>query len=84
MGILRYVVNSNLLFGGLLIMFQTLLSYLVMKNNVTLLEKLLKASELDVNKSDKEGNTPLHFSAQAGKCNHEDDSRLPYYSLVYV
>ena len=55
-----------MILGGLFSLFQTVLSHLVMKNNVALLEKFLKVPVLDVNKSDNEGNTPLHFSAQAG------------------
>lgn len=31
------------------------------------LEAILQLQGIDVNKADNEGNTPLHFAAQAGK-----------------
>ncbi|XP_054275481.1 photoreceptor ankyrin repeat protein-like [Macrosteles quadrilineatus] len=45
----------------------TALSYLASNGPVSLLESLLAMEGVDVNKPDNEGNTPLHFAAQAGQ-----------------
>ncbi|XP_046673820.1 ankyrin repeat domain-containing protein 33B-like [Homalodisca vitripennis] len=46
---------------------RTALSYLASNGPVSLLEALLSLEGVDVNKPDNEGNTPLHFAAQAGQ-----------------
>lgn len=48
------------------ILLQTGLSYLASHGPVSLLEAFLSLEGVDVNKPDNEGNTPLHFAAQAG------------------
>ncbi|XP_050542195.1 uncharacterized protein LOC126906018 isoform X2 [Daktulosphaira vitifoliae] len=45
---------------------RTLLSYLASSGSVDLIEELFKVLDLDYNKPDNEGNTPLHFASQAG------------------
>lgn len=47
-------------------LFQTALSYIASNGPLELLELVLQLPGLDVNKPDNEGNTPLHFAAQAG------------------
>lgn len=37
--------------------------------SIDVLEQILQLPGLDPNKPDNEGNTPLHFAAQAGKDN---------------
>jgi ankyrin repeat protein len=48
-------------------LFQTAASHLSGNGSSELLLLLVKVPELDINKPDNEGNTPLHFAAQAGK-----------------
>ncbi|KAL1117316.1 hypothetical protein AAG570_004642 [Ranatra chinensis] len=48
-------------------MFQTTASYLAANGAVELLEVLVQYPTLDINIPDNEGNTPLHFAAQAGQ-----------------
>lgn len=48
-------------------LFQTALSYIASNGPLELLELILQLPGLDPNKPDNEGNTPLHFAAQAGK-----------------
>lgn len=45
---------------------QTALSYICSTNLTNFLELFLHLPGIDVNKADNEGNTPLHFAAQAG------------------
>lgn len=45
---------------------QTSLSYICSTNLTNFLELFLHLPGIDVNKADNEGNTPLHFAAQAG------------------
>ncbi|KAH0998912.1 hypothetical protein HUJ05_013321 [Dendroctonus ponderosae] len=47
--------------------FQTILSYVASNGTIDLLELMLQVPGLDPNKPDNEGNTPLHFAAQAGQ-----------------
>jgi ankyrin repeat protein len=47
--------------------FQTALSYICSTNLTNFLELFLHLPGIDVNKADNEGNTPLHFAAQAGE-----------------
>lgn len=51
------------------ISLQTLLSYVASNGSIDLLEFILQLPGLDPNKADNEGNTPLHFAAQAGEFN---------------
>lgn len=46
---------------------QTALSYVCSTNLTNILDLFLQLPGIDVNKADNEGNTPLHFAAQAGK-----------------
>lgn len=55
------------MFWPIFISLQTLLSYIASNGSIDLLEFLLQLPGLDPNKADNEGNTPLHFAAQAGK-----------------
>ncbi|KAJ3660462.1 hypothetical protein Zmor_004911 [Zophobas morio] len=48
-------------------MEQTALSYVASNGSIDLLELILPLPNLDPNKPDNEGNTPLHFAAQAGQ-----------------
>ncbi|XP_063224109.1 uncharacterized protein LOC134531935 [Bacillus rossius redtenbacheri] len=45
---------------------RTAVSHAASFGSVAMLEALLRVPGVDVNKPDKEGNTPLHFAAQAG------------------
>ncbi|KAJ8924735.1 hypothetical protein NQ315_000888 [Exocentrus adspersus] len=45
----------------------TVLSYVASNGSIDLLEQMLQLPGLDPNKPDNEGNTPLHFAAQAGQ-----------------
>ncbi|VEN40551.1 unnamed protein product, partial [Callosobruchus maculatus] len=45
---------------------QTVVSYVASNGSIELLEQLLELPGVDPNKPDNEGNTPLHFAAQAG------------------
>lgn len=47
---------------------QTAISYICSTNLINILDELLRMPDIDVNKPDNEGNTPLHFAAQAGLC----------------
>ncbi|XP_072395263.1 uncharacterized protein [Diabrotica undecimpunctata] len=46
---------------------RTILSYIASNGSIDLLEQILHLPGLDPNKPDNEGNTPLHFAAQAGQ-----------------
>ncbi len=46
---------------------QTALSYICVTSFTQILDFLLRLQGIDVNKADNEGNTPLHFAAEAGK-----------------
>ncbi|XP_030746861.1 ankyrin repeat domain-containing protein 33B-like [Sitophilus oryzae] len=46
---------------------RTILSYVASNGSFDLLELILQLPGLDPNKPDNEGNTPLHFAAQAGQ-----------------
>ncbi|CAH1169748.1 unnamed protein product [Phaedon cochleariae] len=46
---------------------RTAFSYIASNGTIDLLEQILKLPGLDPNKSDNEGNSPLHFAAQAGQ-----------------
>lgn len=46
---------------------QTALSYVCSTNLTNILDLFLQLPGIDVNKADNEGNTPLHFAAQAGE-----------------
>ncbi|XP_060535253.1 ankyrin repeat domain-containing protein 33B-like [Cylas formicarius] len=46
---------------------RTLLSYAASNGSIDILEIILQLQGLDPNKPDNEGNTPLHFAAQAGQ-----------------
>lgn len=47
--------------------FQTAISYICSNGLVQFLDILLQLPNIDVNKADNEGNTPLHFAAEAGE-----------------
>ena len=47
--------------------FQTALSYACSNGFNRVVEFLSQQPHIDLNKADTEGNTPLHYSAQAGK-----------------
>lgn len=49
--------------------FQTPVSYIVSSGLLAMLEVITQLPGVDINKPDNEGNTPLHFAAQAGKYN---------------
>lgn len=49
--------------------FQTAVSYIASNGPLSILESIVQLPGLDINKPDNEGNTPLHFAAQAGKYN---------------
>lgn len=55
------------LIAGDVNLFQTALSYVASNGPLELLELILQLPGLDPNKPDNEGNTPLHFAAQAGE-----------------
>jgi ankyrin repeat protein len=42
-------------------------SYIVSNGLLSMLEAITELPGVDINKPDNEGNTPLHFAAQAGK-----------------
>ncbi|XP_066138249.1 uncharacterized protein [Euwallacea fornicatus] len=46
---------------------RTILSHVASNGTIDVLELLLQVPGLDPNKPDNEGNTPLHFAAQAGR-----------------
>ncbi|XP_046998386.1 ankyrin repeat domain-containing protein 33B-like [Schistocerca americana] len=46
--------------------WKTALSHIAAHGSLPMLEALLQHPEVDVNKADNEGNTPLHYAAQAG------------------
>lgn len=46
---------------------QTAVSYICSNGLVQFLDILLQIPKIDVNKADNEGNTPLHFAAEAGE-----------------
>jgi hypothetical protein len=46
---------------------QTPVSYIVSSGSLSMLEAITQLPGVDINKPDNEGNTPLHFAAQAGK-----------------
>ncbi|PNF13994.1 hypothetical protein B7P43_G08584 [Cryptotermes secundus] len=64
---------------------QTPVSYIVSNGLLSMLEAITELPGVDINKPDNEGNTPLHFAAQAGhvevlnfmlnKCTVEVDAR---------
>lgn len=43
------------------------MSYIVSSGLLAMLEAITQLPGVDINKPDNEGNTPLHFAAQAGK-----------------
>jgi ankyrin repeat protein len=45
---------------------QTPASYVAASGSLTMLEALARFPAIDFNRADNEGNTPLHFAAQAG------------------
>ncbi|XP_025417093.1 uncharacterized protein LOC112688213 isoform X3 [Sipha flava] len=45
---------------------RTLLSYMASSGSVEIVEEIFRVPDLDYNKPDNEGNTPLHFASQAG------------------
>jgi hypothetical protein len=47
--------------------FQTPVSYIVSSGLLEMLEAITQLPGVNINKPDNEGNTPLHFAAQAGK-----------------
>jgi ankyrin repeat protein len=47
---------------------QTPVSHIVSNGLLSMLEAITELPGVDINKPDNEGNTPLHFAAQAGKC----------------
>ncbi len=52
---------------SLFLYFQTGLSHACGSGFLPILELLTQVEEVNVNKSDRDGNTPLIFAAQAGK-----------------
>lgn len=58
---------NKYIFDLFLYLLQTLLSYVASNGSIDLLEFILQLPGLDPNKADNEGNTPLHFAAQAGE-----------------
>ncbi|KAJ9599920.1 hypothetical protein L9F63_009748 [Diploptera punctata] len=46
--------------------FQTPVSYITSSGSLSMLEAITRLPGLNINKPDNEGNTPLHFAAQAG------------------
>lgn len=42
------------------------MSYICSTNLTHILDAFLQIPGLDINQADREGNTPLHFAAQAG------------------
>lgn len=63
---------------------QTALSYICSTNLTDILDVFLKIQGIEINKADKEGNTPLHFAAQSGKFADnmiESNNNFRYFSL---
>lgn len=50
-----------------ILLLQTAVSYICSNGLVQFLDILLQIPKIDVNKADNEGNTPLHFAAEAGE-----------------
>lgn len=48
-------------------LFQTAISYICSNGLLSFLDIVLQLPRIDVNKGDNEGNTPLHFAAEAGE-----------------
>ncbi|VVC32591.1 Ankyrin repeat-containing domain,Ankyrin repeat [Cinara cedri] len=46
---------------------RTLLSYIASSGSVEIFDEIFRVPNLDYNKPDNEGNTPLHFASQAGQ-----------------
>lgn len=57
----------NLICVVFLFYLQTALSYICSTNLTHILDIFLKIQGIEINKADKEGNTPLHFAAQSGE-----------------
>lgn len=49
-----------------LLHFQTAISYICSTNLTQFLDIFLQLPNIDVNRADNEGNTPLHFASEAG------------------
>lgn len=57
------------------------MSYIASNGSIDLLEQILQIPNLDANKPDNEGNTPLHFAAQAGK--FQDFAFCKHFLLIF-
>lgn len=53
--------------GIICLLLQTAISYMAGNGAATMLELALSFEGVDPNLPDNEGNTPLHFAAQAGE-----------------